>query len=87
MALMRAKMVVRKVVAQTDTAGNTSHESVTFGGVCKEGGYPPDGSDEDNSFCKWSPYVNLEMHITNPSLFGKLTEGKKFYVDFIEAAS
>ena len=86
---MRAKMVVKSVTVNTEngTAGKTTSETVRFGGVCKDGPYPEDGSDEDNSFCLWSPWVELTMHINNPALWGKLPVGKKLYVDFTEAAS
>ncbi len=55
--------------------------------VAKSGAYPEDGSDEDNSFARWSPSGSLSISIQNPNLFGKFTVGQKFYVDFTEAPS
>lgn len=45
--------------------------------------YPDDGSDEDNTYAKWSPGAALQMNIANPALWGKFKHGDKFYVDFI----
>jgi len=55
-----------------------------FSGVAR-GGYPADGSDEDNSFAKFSPSVSMDFHVANPALFGKFEPGQKFYVDFTPA--
>ena len=82
MALMRAKMKVGSVAPFRNTEGETISEQVTFHGVAKSGGYPADGSDEDNSFARFSPSINLTMTIANPALFGKLEPGAAFYVDF-----
>jgi len=62
-------------------------EAVTFFGVAKSGGYPADGSDEDNSFARWSPSVKFEMTIANPNLVGSFKIGETFYCDFIPAPS
>ena len=74
---MRAKMFVTNI----EKHGETS-ETLNFAGVSKSNGYPPDGSDENNTFAKWSPSVNLKMQITNPALIGKFAAGETFYVDF-----
>ena len=79
---MRAKMMVGSVFPRCDSEGNTANEQVTFFGVSKSSGYPADGSDEDNTFARFSPSVNLTMTIANPALFGKLAPGDAFYVDF-----
>lgn len=47
--------------------------------------YPADGSDEDNTFARFSPSASFEIHITNPALHGKFEPGQKFYVDFTPA--
>jgi len=78
--LMRAKLKVTKVESFPTS------ENVKFTAVCKDSGYPSDGTDEDNSFALWTPSADLSMCITNPNLFGKLKEGQKFYVDFTEAS-
>lgn len=45
--------------------------------------YPNDGSDENNTYAKWTPLGRLELTIENPSLVGKIAVGDTFYVDFI----
>jgi hypothetical protein len=85
MTKMRAKLQVGSVFAHRDAEGNTISETLYFHGVAKSGGYPADGSDEDNTFAKWSPSVNLQIQITNPALHGQFEPGQKFYVDFTPA--
>jgi hypothetical protein len=86
MALMRAKMKVGSVFPCRNGEGATISEQVTFHGVAKSAPYPADGSDEDNTFAKFSPSVNLTMTIANPALFGTLEPGAAFYVDFTPAS-
>lgn len=74
--MMRAKMRVTSVVV-----GETT-ETLHFNAVCKSDGYPSDGSDEDNSFARWTPSASLSMQVTNPDLHGKFKAGDTFYVDF-----
>lgn len=76
---MRAKFVITGV-----TKGETT-EKVNFAAVSKSGGYPADGSDEDNTFAKWSPSASCEIMIANPALHDKYKVGQKFYVDFTPA--
>jgi len=82
---MRAKLQVGSVFAHRNDKGETTSETLHFHGVAKSNGYPADGSDEDNTFAKWSPSVNLQMQVTNPALFGQFEPGQKFYVDFSPA--
>jgi hypothetical protein len=77
---MRAKFKV------TSVQKHESSEVLTFGAVYKENGYPADGSDEDNTFAKWTPQAECKMTINNPDLLGKFELGQKFYVDFTPAA-
>lgn len=86
MTTMRAKLQVGSVFPHRNADGDTQSETMYFHGVAKSGAYPADGSDEDNTFAKWSPSVNLQIQITNPALFGKFEPGQKFYVDFTPAA-
>ncbi len=74
---MRAKMKVTNVVKQGEAC-----EELSFSAVSKSDGYPEDGSDENNTFARWTPTAELTMSITNPDLIGKFTEGQEFYVDF-----
>lgn len=79
MATMRAKMKVNSIQV------SGSCEVIRFSAVCKKEGYPDDGSDENNSFARWTPQADLSMTITNPDLLGKITEGQEFYLDFTPA--
>lgn len=74
----RAKMKVTEV---TQFEGS---ERLRMQPVCKPGGYPPDGSDEDNTYAKWSPSGSFELSITNPALHGVFKPGKAYYIDIIE---
>lgn len=80
MTTMRAKMRVSSV-----HKFNEEGEQLTFNGVSKADGYPPDGSDENNSFALWTPAAELRMTVTNPALIGKFAIGDTFYVDFTPA--
>lgn len=82
MTTMRAKFVVASVMK----FAGSENETVKFNAVAKSNGpYPEDGSDEDNTFAKWSPSASCDIHITNPALHGQFTVGQKFYVDFTPA--
>lgn len=73
---MRAKLKVQ-TITRTEYG-----EELEMQAVCKDGSYPADGSDEDNTFAKFSPTASLKISIRNPALFGKFEPGQKFYVDF-----
>lgn len=75
---MRAKMQISQITA------NPTSEQLHFHGVAAKA-YPADGTDEDNTFAKWSPSVELKINITNPALIGQFKVGDKFYVDFTPA--
>lgn len=77
---MRAKLQVASVTLHPQC------EVLKFHAVCKSGGYPADGSDEDNTFAKFSPSADLSITVANPALFGQFKPGDKFYVDFTPAA-
>ena len=76
MPQMRAKMKVARVENKGD------YENLTFSAVCKNEGYPADGSDENNTFAMWTPCAELSMTINNPALIGQFAEGQEFYLDF-----
>ncbi len=77
---MRAKV---RVGAVTPLADGT--ETVTFFGVSRCSGYPADGSDEDNTFARFTPSLSLNIHIANPALVGAHKVGDVFYLDFTPA--
>lgn len=76
MSMMRAKMRV------TEVAVNEYGEKLTMNPVCKSTPYPDDGSDEDNTYAKFSPSGALTLQIQNPALYGMFKPGQKFYLDF-----
>ena len=80
MPIMRAKIQLESITLRGETS--SKQEQLKFHGVCKPGGYPNDGRDEDNTFALWSPSIALEMTITNPELHGKFKPNQKFYIDF-----
>ena len=84
---MRAKVVVTSVnpVFADEEKTNQLSENLTFTAVPKNGLYPEDGSDEDNSYARWSPSATFSICVNNPNLWGKFQLGKKYYVDFTEA--
>lgn len=61
-----------------------SQETLTMHAVAASK-YPEDGSDEDNTFAKFSPGATLSINIANPALFGKFKVGDTYYVDFTPA--
>jgi len=82
MSKMRAKVRVGSVLPITQHEGVTTQERLVFHGVAKTGSYPPDGSDEDNTFAKFSPSVLVDLMVANPALIGRFEPGKSYYVDF-----
>jgi hypothetical protein len=74
---MRAKMRIASIKKFGD------QESLFFNAVAKDGPYPSDGSDEDNTFAKFSPSGSLQLTVANPALVGKYAEGDTFYLDFV----
>lgn len=76
-AKMRAKMRVSDIKHHDE-----NNEELVFNAVAKNEAYPEDGSDENNSFARWTPSAELKMTITNPALVGKFVIGQEFYVDF-----
>lgn len=77
---MRAKMQVGAIIPTSN-----GQEVLHLNCVAKSGGYPADGSDEDNSFARWSPSGHLQLQLANPDLVGTFEVGQKFYVDFTPA--
>ena len=80
MSAMRAKFKVTQV-DKHEGGGETLH----FDAIGKSGGYPEDGSDENNTFAKFTPSASCRIHVANPALFGKFKVGESYYVDFTKA--
>src|SRR3546814_11599269 len=60
-------------------------ETLHFVAVSRSDSYPEDGSDENNTYAKFSPDGRLSLTVANPALIGKFTEGEEYYLDFIKA--
>ena len=85
MPKMRAKMEVTGVeVFNCSVDGSKSGERLTFRAVANCP-YPEDGSDEDNTYAKFSPDASLSIYVANPALFGQFKTGEAYYVDFTPA--
>ena len=86
MTNMRAKMRLNAITnrySPGESAGITQ-ETLNFTAVAAST-YPADGSDEDNTYAKFSPSGNLSLTVANPALIGKFEVGQKYYVDFTPA--
>ena len=79
---MRAKLVI-----ETVTTHPNGSEDLKFRAVGRDDSYPEDGSDENNTFAKFTPSAELSMHVANPALQGKFKAGQQFYVDFTPCES
>lgn len=82
MSKMRAKLQVSAVTPHGEPVVG---ETLKMHAVSKSDGYPADGSDDDNTYARWSPSASFEIYIANPALFGQFKPGEKFYVDFTPA--
>lgn len=83
---MRAKMQVMEVVRSGYQNGPEfqTQDRIKCTAVAAKT-YPADGSDEDNTYAKFSPAGELTLTIANPALVGQIKPGTKFYLDFTEA--
>lgn len=84
---MRAKMRVTEVKKYGRLEGVTESIILKLNAVGKNGNYPADGSDEDNTFSRWTPSAELVMSITNPNLLDSFEVGQTYYIDFTQANS
>lgn len=84
--LMRAKMKVQSVAPfpSPSTGVDATSETITLNAVAA-GRYPEDGSDENNTFAKFTPQATISITIANPELLGKIKQGDEYYVDFTQA--
>lgn len=79
MPKMRAKM-------KLTTVNRTEHgEQLRFNAVAAKS-YPSDGSDEDNTYAKFSPSGEITLSVANPALLGAFNPGETYYIDFTPVA-
>lgn len=87
--LMRAKFRVNSVtppeVPVSEGITIAPPQTIKAFPVGRSDSSPEDGSDEDNSYAKFSPSGSLELTIVNPQLSNKIKEGDVFYVEFTKA--
>ncbi len=76
---MRAKMQLQTVTRHAHVS-----EVLEFVAIAAKT-YPADGSDEDNTYAKFSPSASLRINVCNPALIGKFDPGEVYYVDFTPA--
>jgi hypothetical protein len=76
---MRAKVKISCITPPIPQPGDT--QRLTMRAV-HASNYPSDGSDENNTFAKFTPSLDLEISITNPELVGKFNLNDEFYLDF-----
>ncbi len=81
MSILRAKMLVTRVIYNKQSDGSISSETVELCPVCSN------DPDSDNAkWSKWTPWHkspsgNLSLTINNPDAFNKVSNGHEFYVD------
>lgn len=76
---MRAKMKLTMVTRHENI------ETLQFNAVGPKGNYPSDGSDENNTYAKFTPSGELKLTVTNPDLLGIFNLGDTYYLDFTPA--
>ena len=81
---MRAKLRLHHV-DQLGHAYEPKSETLHFHAVAASR-YPEDGSDENNTFARFSPSASMSLTVANPALLGKLKAGEEYYVDFTPAS-
>lgn len=82
MSKMRAKVRITSITPSPDE-GTATQETLHFSFPAKDSPYPPDGSDEDQQFARFSPAGALQLTVANPALLGKFAVGDTFYLDFV----
>lgn len=80
MIAMRAKMKINHIDKRHEGI-----ETLYFNPVSRSDRYPDDGSDENNTYAKFSPSGMLSLTVCNPNLLGKFSEGEEYYLDFTKA--
>ncbi len=86
--MMRAKMTLTRVHTHRvdgKSDGAVYQEDLEFRAVPRSDGYGNDGSDENNTYAKFTPNAFLGMSVSNPALFGKFKVGEMYYLNFSRA--
>jgi len=72
--MIRAKAEVVGVEDQNTTVGEKYAEAITLEAVTAD-------TPENAEWAKYTPSLQLTMHIDNPNAWGKLVEGQECYID------
>lgn len=83
MIAMRAKMKINHIDNRNREHGQ---QTLYMNPVSRSDGYREDGSDENNTFAKFSPSGMLSLTIANPALLDQFIEGETYYLDFTRVA-
>lgn len=75
--VLRAKIQVGAVQEHGTTTEKYSE------GIFASAVYSPDPESENGKWSQATPSLQLNMTISNPGAFGKLEQGKEYYLDFI----
>jgi hypothetical protein len=86
MSKMRAKLQVGFVQEHFNGPGGAKSQETLSMHAVSASKYVADGSDEDNTYARFSPGANLVINVANPALWDQFKVGDKYYVDFTPAA-
>lgn len=86
MSTMRAKLRVVGIQVFETMERKVTQMRVTMNAVGPSTAYPEDGTDENNTYAKWTPSAIFEASIMNPALFDSFKINAEFYVDFTAAS-
>lgn len=78
--MLRAKFRVDSITYHKASDGQTEQEQIRLTAV-----YSDDPESENAKWSRWTPSGVLEMTITNPDAFGKVSNGHEFFVDLTPA--
>jgi hypothetical protein len=78
MSTLRAKMQVYQVLNTIDQNNKIESQQIRLQAV-----YSDNPNSENHQWSTWTPSGCLELTITNPSAFNKVTRGQEFYLDLI----
>ena len=80
MTVMRAKMRINHIDTRFE------NQETLYLNAVSASRYPEDGSDENNTYAKFSPSGMISLTIANPALLGKFAKDEEYYIDFTKAS-
>jgi hypothetical protein len=70
---------------EIQSVSKTEHSETLNMTAVSRAKYDEEGSDENNTYARFTPSATLAITIANPALRGKFEPGQQFYVDFTPA--